>query len=423
MSLSAAPIAARISPATAAGEPSIFPTTIPSDTDVSKLPPKFVAEWVDGLLRAAIDAQASDIHLTPSETALAISFRVDGVLSQRATLPRGLTPNVIARMKVLAELLTYHTELPQEGRLRWPAADVEMRFSTFPTVYGERGVVRLFIGAARFRTLGDLGLPADLQSELPRLFLETSGVILLTGPAGSGKTTTAYAALRELQRELGHGKCLITVEDPVEAILPGVTQSQVNRAAGFDYVVGLRSLMRQDPDVILVGEIRDRETAETVFQAGLTGHLVFSTFHAGNSAEAVSRLSEMGIEPYVLKSGLLGIVCQRLIRRVCECGVWTEEPEQLLGLPVSRVRQPTGCRVCGSSGYAGRMLLAELMTLHPPALGAAVLARADAAEIRRIAIESGLTSLGQRALSAMESGQTTAAEIRRVFGFRPLEAV
>lgn len=396
---------------------------IPADADPARLPPKFVSEWVDRLLQAAIDAQASDIHFTPSESALAVSFRIDGLLSDAASLPKSLAANVIARLKVLSELLTYHTEIPQEGRLCWNSSAVEMRFSTFPMVYGERGVVRLFIGSRKFRQLADLGLPDDLQAAFPQLCRETSGVVLLTGPAGSGKTTTAYAALRDLQRDAGSGKCLITIEDPVEAVLPGVTQAQVNPAAGFDYPLGLRSLMRQDPDVVLVGEIRDRETAETVFQAGLTGHLVLSTFHAGNSAEAVSRLSEMGIEPYVLRSGLLGILCQRLIRRACACAAWSTTEKDFLGLPVTKVRTPVGCDSCAGGGYAGRMLLAELLTWNSSEVVSAVLSRADAAVIRRAAIAGGLYSLGQRGLAAVQSGETTPAEVRRIFGFRPLEAV
>ena len=367
-------------------------------------------------------AQVSDVHLTPDAQALEISWRLDGVLSPATKLPKHLAPNVIARLKVLSELLTYHAELPQEGRLRWESSDVEMRFSTFPTIYGERGVIRLFIGSSRYRMIDDLGFPADLDAGLRELLRETSGVLLIAGPAGSGKTTTAYAALREIQRTSAAAKSLLSIEDPVEAVLAGVTQSQVNRAAGFDYAIGLRSLMRQDPDVVLVGEIRDRETAETVFQAGLTGHLVLSTYHAGNAAEAVSRLSDMGIEPYLLRSGLLGILCQRLVRRLCDCGVWSESDADQLGLPVTKSRVEVGCERCGQRGYAGRFVLAELLLPDEKQLAQAILSRADAEEIRSQAIQTGMTSLGQRGLDAVRSGVTSARELRRVLGFRPLEA-
>jgi type II secretory ATPase GspE/PulE/Tfp pilus assembly ATPase PilB-like protein len=383
--------------------------------------PKFVSEWVEALLRAAVEAQVSDVHLTPDAHSLDIQWRLDGVLAPAAKLPKQIAPNIIARLKVLSELLTYHAELPQEGRLRWESADVEMRFSTFPTIYGERGVIRLFIGSSRYRLIEDLGFPDDLEGAWRDLLRETSGVLLIAGPAGSGKTTTAYAALREIQRTSASAKSLLSLEDPVEAVLPGVTQAQVNRAAGFDYAVGLRSLMRQDPDVVLVGEIRDRETAETVFQAGLTGHLVLSTYHAGHAAEAVSRLSDMGIEPYLLRSGLLGILCQRLVRRLCDCAAWSDSEADHLGLPVSQSRIETGCERCGARGYTGRFVLAELLLPDDKHLAQSILARADADEIRSQAIRSGMSSLGQRGLEAVRSGETSARELRRVLGFRPLE--
>lgn len=399
------------------------PLFSPIDDQTLKNQPKFVSEWVDQLLRAAIGAQASDVHLTPHEKSFDVHWRIDGILSPVGTLPKSVAPNIISRLKVLAELLTYHTEQPQEGRLRWETSDVEMRFSTFPTIYGERGVIRLFIGSARFHRIDDLGFPNDLLPPIRHLLQETSGVVLVTGPAGSGKTTTAYAALREIQHQCGAEKSLLTIEDPVEAVLRGVTQSQVNRAAGFDYAVGLRSLMRQDPDVVLVGEIRDRETAETVFQAGLTGHLVLSTYHAGNAADAVSRLTDMGIEPYLLRSGLLGILCQRLVRRLCDCGEWTEGESEQLGLPVSKSRKEVGCEACGRSGYAGRFLLSELLLPDEARLAKAILSRADADEIGRQAVRSGMIGLGQRGLEAVREGLTSARELRRVLGFRPLEAV
>ena len=393
----------------------------PPETDPAKLSPTFVSEWVDRLLAAAIEVRASDIHLNPDAESLQVLWRLDGILQQAAALPKAIAPNIIARLKVLSELLTYHTEIPQEGRLRRGPLNVEMRLSTFPTIYGERGVIRLFIGAQQFHFIDDLGLPGDLRPRFADLLRETAGVVLMTGPAGSGKTTTAYAALRDLQSEHGVQKCLLSIEDPVEAVLPGVTQSQLHRSAGFDYVVGLRSLMRQDPDVLFVGEIRDRETAETVFQAALTGHLILTTYHAGTSAEAVSRLSEMGIEPYLLRSGLLGILCQRLVRQLCQCATWSEANDDKLGLPIERTRMPRGCDDCGQSGYSGRILLAELLVPQSPSLSDAILRQADSGEIRARAIQSGMVSLSRRGIQAVSAGQTSAREIRRVLGIRSLE--
>jgi hypothetical protein len=224
---------------------------------------------------------------------------------------------VVARLKVLAELLTYRTDVPQEGRIRGGPGDVEMRVSTFPTLFGEKAVVRLFAGPGRFLRPEDLGLPPEIRATLGRLLGETSGAILLAGPAGSGKTTTIYACLRELVAASAGTRSLATLEDPIEVAVPGVAQAQVNPAAGFDLGAGLRSLLRQDPEVIAVGEIRDRATAEVAFQAALTGHLVLSTFHAGSAAGVVGRLSDMGIEPYVLRSGVRAIICQRLVRTLC----------------------------------------------------------------------------------------------------------
>ena len=380
--------------------------------------PKYVTEVVAYVLLSACNAGASDIHFSVGVDEMQVLWRIDGVLQPVATYPRLLAPNVVARLKVMADLLTYRTDVPQEGRIRESSTKVEMRLSTFPTLYGEKAVVRLFASSDQYRWPGKLGLPEDLLPELLGLLHETGGAILITGPAGSGKTTTAYACLRELQRDAGVGKSLVTLEDPIETVLPGVSQSPVNRTAGFDYPTGLRSLMRQDPDVILVGEIRDRETAETVFQACLTGHLVLSTFHAGSSAEAISRLGDMGIEPYLLRTGLRAIICQRLFRQLCDCAVWSTEDEAKFGFKLSRVRVPSGCDRCAGTGYRGRILLAEILRPDAKDVGRAIIERSDADEIQDLARKSGFLSIGQRATSAMIDGRTSPIEARRVLGFR-----
>lgn len=380
--------------------------------------PGYVSDLVTVILRAASDARASDIHFSPGEVELSVLWRVDGVLQPVATLPRMLAANVTARLKVLADLLTYRTDVPQEGRLRDATPQVEMRLSTFPTLYGEKSVVRLFAETGRYQWPTDLGLPDDIRADLLGLLGQTAGALLITGPAGSGKTTTAYACLRELHRQSGAGKSLVSLEDPVESVLTGVSQSQVNRAAGFDYATGLRSLLRQDPDAILVGEIRDRETAETVFQACLTGHLVLSTFHAGSAAEAVSRLSDMGIEPYLLRTGLLGIQCQRLFRSLCDCATWTDDVSARMGFEVPRVRMPVGCSDCDGTGYRGRNALAELLDPRMSDVGRGILNRCDAAELGVLAERSGMQSIRVRAAQAVADGRLSPDEVHRVLGFR-----
>jgi type II secretory ATPase GspE/PulE/Tfp pilus assembly ATPase PilB-like protein len=252
-------------------------------------------------------------------------------------------------------------------------------------------------------------------------------VLLISGPAGSGKTTTAYAAMRELGRD-GETRgadaprspvrrSLVSLEDPIEAALPEVAQSQVNAAAGFGYAAGLKALLRQDPEVILVGEIRDAETAAVVFQASLTGHLVLTTFHAGSAAEAVSRLLDMGLEPYQLRSGLLAVLNQRLARRLCGCAAWSERPEDRLGLDVPRCGVPVGCAVCRGTGYVDRFVLAELLMPGRTEIGKAILERADAVTVEARAVAAGMVSHARRAEEAVAAGLTSPAEVRRTFGF------
>jgi type II secretory ATPase GspE/PulE/Tfp pilus assembly ATPase PilB-like protein len=307
--------------------------------------------------------------------------------------------------------------VPQEGRIREGAGDVEMRVSTFPTLHGERAVVRLFASEGERLHLEDLGLPAEIQAGLEHLLSETSGGILITGPAGSGKTTTAYACLRQLVRISQAGRSIVSLEDPIEVAVPGVAQSQVNAAAEFDLVTGLRSLMRQDPEVIFVGEIRDRTTAEVAFQAALTGQLVVTTFHAGSAGSAISRLCDMDIQPYLLRSGILGIVHQRLLRRLCECATDVEEPTARMELPVTRARQPQGCPSCGGTGYRGRTVVAEMLVNQPGELSRAILSKSDARQLEQLAIQAGMVTRWQRAYEAVESGVTSPAEVRRVLGW------
>jgi general secretion pathway protein E len=404
--------------------------------------PLYASKTVEMLLAAAQMAGASDIHLQPTHAGLTLRWRLDGVLHEVGQIARGSASDVVSRLKVLAELPTYRSDVPQEGRIRHegigldsrarteqssgkksalalptsPSATVEMRVSTFPTLHGERAVVRLFAGAASYSFVDELGLPEEVEEALMRALVETSGAILLTGPAGSGKTTTAYACLRQIGRQSGHSRNMVSLEDPIEVALAGVSQSQVQPAAGFTLATGLRSLMRQDPEVILVGEVRDTETAETVFQAALTGHLVISTFHAGSAAGSLSRLLDMGIEPYLLTSGLRSVVQQRLVRRLCACANSTSNVE-LLGLPMTAAKQAVGCDRCRQTGYYGRLVLAELLPALVGDLRRTVLERCDTREVAQAAVAAGMTTLFRRAVAAIEAGQTDPAEVRRVLGF------
>ncbi len=377
----------------------------------------YASEFVDALIGGARLAGASDVHVQPAVDGLDVRWRMDGVLLPLGRFPRGSTADVVTRLKVMAELLTYRSDVPQEGRIRGLDHAVEMRVSTFPTLHGERAVVRLFAAEGRFLHLEDLGLSEDIHQRMQQLLFETSGAILVTGPAGSGKSTTAYAALRELTRASAGQRSLVSLEDPIEVVVDGVAQSQIAEAAGFDFATGLRSLMRQDPEVIMVGEVRDRTTAETAFQAALTGHLVITTFHAGSAAGAISRLSDMGIEPYLLRSGILAILSQRLVRRLCQCSREGVDPADALGLDVSNFRLAQGCERCQGTGYQGRMVLAEMLQAEPTEVGRAILVRSDAAHLERLAVESGMITRWSRAVEAIQAGQTSPQEVRRVLGF------
>ncbi|MBS0266119.1 MAG: type II/IV secretion system protein [Planctomycetes bacterium] len=378
----------------------------------------YVPQLVSGILAAARNARATDVHLIPGADQMEMRWRIDGVLVRIAEFPGNIAPRIVARLKVLSQLLTYRSDVPQEGRLHGSASDSteEVRVTTFPTLFGEKVVIRLFAGAGKYRRLSELGLPPDILEVLQGQLEETGGVILVTGPAGGGKTTTIYAALRDLADKNLGGRSLVSLEDPIEVVVPGVSQSQVNPAAGFDMASGLRSLLRQDPEVIMVGEIRDRHTAETVFQASLTGHLVLTTFHAGSATQAVNRLSDMGIEPYLLRSSVRAILCQRLLRRLCGCARTAADDESRMGLPVGVVRVPVGCEECGGTGYRGRFVLTEMLLPQPGDVGRAILSRTEARELERLAVEAGMITQQQRACDAVAAGWTSPAEVRRVLG-------
>jgi type II secretory ATPase GspE/PulE/Tfp pilus assembly ATPase PilB-like protein len=376
----------------------------------------YVIELVDLILSEALLLATSDVHLLPTAAGLEVRFRIDGVLQLAGILPSGLIPNVVARLKVLANMVTYRTDIPQEGRIRGGPGEVEMRVSTFPTYFGERAVIRMFGGMDEYQELHELRFPEEIYQILAELLDETSGAILFCGPAGSGKTTTMYACLRTLAAVSRGGRSLMTMEDPIEVVVPGVAQSQINPAAGFDLATGLRSMLRQDPEVIAVGEIRDLATAEVSLQASLTGHLVLCTFHAGRACGVIGRLTEMGIEPYVISSGVRAIICQRLVRRLCSCACDVESADQFLGLDVRRARMAVGCDVCRGTGYRGRVCLAEILIPGHPEISQAIRSHLDVNHLESIALRLGMVALDERARLAVEAGLTDPAEVRRVLG-------
>jgi general secretion pathway protein E len=385
-------------------------------TPLDPTSPKYATDAVERTLAEARAAGASDVHLQPTADGLEVAWRIDGVLQQVARLPAKLAPNVVARLKVLADLLTYRTDVPQEGRIKAAPGGVEMRVSTFPTLFGEKAVVRMFAGPGRFLRLGDLGLPAAVRDELSRVLDETSGAIVLSGPAGSGKTTTIYACLRELSGRSSGERSLASLEDPIEAVVPGVAQAQVNPAAGLTLESGLKSLLRQDPEVIAIGEIRDKATAEIALQAALTGHLILTTFHAGSACEVIGRLLDMGIEPYVVRSGLRAVVAQRLVRRLCSCAQPSTRPEELLGLPVQAAKVPRGCDACRGTGYSGRAVLGEMLLFDTDELARAILAKSDVRRLEEVAVAAGMVDRWERACATVEAGVTSPTEIRRILG-------
>lgn len=390
----------------------------------------YVPRVVDLILATARQFRASDIHLVPAEDRMLMQWRIDGVLHSVAAFEHDLSPRLVARLKVMAGLLTYRTDVPQEGRIS-AAASVdrhagELRLTTFPTLFGEKAAIRLFADKGCFHRLNDLGLPTDVEQTLRRLLGTTAGVILLTGPSGSGKTTTVYACLRELVALFGRTKGLMSLEDPIEVVVDGVTQSQVHPSVGFDLATGLKSMMRQDPDVIMVGEIRDPATAECAFQAALTGHLVLTTFHAGSSVEAITRLLDMGLEPYLLRSTLQAVVCQRLLRKSCAQCIQrqrqTPDPAAVSEFQKTPDNSPAGehqshsCPVCGGLQYHGRFVTAELLDPNEPEISRAIMEKVDSRTLQTVATAQGTVTLRERTQEAVRLGLTRPEEVFRVLG-------
>jgi len=378
-----------------------------------------VIRLVNLLINRAVEQRASDIHVEPFEQELKVRYRIDGVLHDVDTPPRRLQAAIASRIKIMAKLNIAERRLPQDGRikLRLMGKEIDLRVSTLPTLYGESVVLRILDRSSIVVNLETLGFPEDTLQDFTTLIHRPYGMILVTGPTGSGKTTTLYGALDKINRP---DKKIITIEDPVEYQLFGVNQIHVKPSIGLTFASGLRSIVRQDPDVIMVGEIRDAETAEIAIQAALTGHLVFSTLHTNDASGAVSRLLEMGVESYLLASALLGVLAQRLVRRVCaKCARPAE-----LGIEVLRemgggsgedVRavEGTGCEECAQTGYRGRAGIYELLPVTDTVKGL-ILERASSGLVKDAAVKQGMRTLRDDGWRTVRTGVTTVAEVVRV---------
>ncbi len=380
------------------------------------------ATLVNCLIRDAVAAEASDIHIEPWESMLVVRIRLLGVLTELVHLPLDLMDRISGRIKVMANLISYQTDLPQEGHA--PASPefggVELRISVFPTVRGEKIVIRIFDPKNRTFDLEHLGFEEENLNALMRLLSRPGGLLLFTGPTGSGKTTAIYASLYHIVKHAGPAMSVSTVEDPVEFNLPMVSQAQINPAKEFTYPRALRSLMRQDPQVIMIGEIRDPETAAIAVQAGLTGHLVISTIHAGTTAGVFARLVNMDIEPFLLASSIIGVIGLRLIRKNCPLCSEPYSPEAglLRVLPPELVEQASfrrgaGCKECLSTGFAGRTALSEMLVVDE-VFRDSVLQKLPTRTLQQVAIQQGMHTLWHNGIRRVVEGQTPLEEIFRV---------
>ncbi|MCF6266582.1 MAG: type II secretion system ATPase GspE [Desulfuromusa sp.] len=380
-----------------------------------------IIRFVNGLLTQAYRQRASDIHIEPFETEVIVRYRVDGILYEVQRPPYRALSNIISRLKIMANLDIAEKRLPQDGRfsVRIAGKQGDIRVSTLPTAFGERVVLRLLDKSAGVLKLGDIGVDSEMLPQIKAMIEKNHGIFLVTGPTGAGKTTTLYSALSAIN---SHEQNIITVEDPIEYQLPGVGQVQVNPKIDLTFAQGLRSILRQDPDVIMVGEIRDSETAKIAVQAALTGHLVFSTLHTNDSAGALARLVDMGVEPFLAASALVGVLAQRLVRTVCpHCRISYRPEKELLAELFDGTEVPKqvtfyrgrGCSHCMQVGYLGRTGVYELLEVTDP-IRHLVTSNADAATIRQQALKMGMRSLRQAGLVKVLAGQTTVEEILRV---------
>jgi type IV pilus assembly protein PilB len=397
-------------------------TDLEADDGLSDEP---LVRLVNSMLFQAAEEGASDIHFEPQEDCLIVRFRIDGILREAQRIPRQTAAGVVTRFKVLAKLDIAERRKAQDGRISVNAAaagrKLDVRVVTLPTVYGESVVLRLLDQSSRPPTMAELGFSPEMALELRRIVDRPTGALLVTGPTGSGKTTTLFAVLNEVSRpEIN----IITVEDPVEYRLPGVNQVQVNPRGGVTFATALRAILRSDPDVVMVGEIRDGETAKIAIEAALTGHFVLTTLHTNDAPSALTRLNEMGVEPFLTGASVTGVLAQRLARKLCPhcCEPYTANAEDLVAARISpevaaggtiTLYRKRGCPRCNQSGYRGRIGIFQLLSMTEDIAGLAA-AKASRQEIERAAIESGMASLWADGLSKISAGLTSLEELARV---------
>ncbi|MEH7379776.1 ATPase, T2SS/T4P/T4SS family [Bacillus sp. JJ1533] len=378
-----------------------------------------VVKLVNQILQNAVQQRASDIHVDPHETKVLLRYRVDGVLRTERSLPKSMQGVLTARIKIMANLDITESRIPQDGRIKinLEAHHIDLRVSTLPTVYGEKIVMRVLDLSSSLNNLTQLGFNNVNLKRFKKLIHNPTGIVLITGPTGSGKSSTLYAALNQLNSEDVN---IITIEDPVEYQLEGINQIQVNTNVGMTFAKGLRAILRQDPNIIMVGEIRDQETADVAVRASLTGHLVLSTLHTNDSLGTITRLIDMGVEPFLVASSLSGVVAQRLVRRVCrDCGQQQEPTVRELeifakrGIAIEKVNRGKGCGTCNMTGYKGRVAIHELLVINDD-MKRAIMNRESYITLRELAIKNGTIFLIDDGLLKVKQGLTTTEEILRV---------
>ncbi len=384
-----------------------------------------VSQLVDEVIDQSVLHNTSDIHLEPHYEGLRIRFRIDGMFQEVARLPSHLSEQVIARLKVMSNLLPHKREIAQEGRISKEvgARNLDFRISVIPTVTGEKAVIRLFDPDRALFSLNQLGFPHDVRERFEELLLDLQGILIFTGPSSSGKTTSMYAGLQKIHEERSSSASIVTIEDPVEYSLGFFSQMEVNRRVGIDFAAGLSAILRQDPEVIMVGEIRDFETCSIAMRAGLTGHLVLTTIHAGNSCEVLTRLLDMGIEPFIVTSAIRGVLATRLIRKTCKSCVQPYKPnDQQLGYFASfegiekvEFTHGVGCDECLGSGYRGRTAICELLEMDEE-LQRLVLEKQTTDAFIKHAVNGGMRTLFENGFDLIRAGVTTTEEILRVLG-------
>lgn len=377
-----------------------------------------IVQLVNSIIEQAVRQRASDIHIEPFEDIVRIRYRIDGSLIESITYDKTLFQAIIARLKIMSGMDISEKRKPQDGRITLivDRREYDIRVSNLPTVYGEKVVMRLASKEGFKKSISELGMSAYDMERFKNILKNPHGIILVTGPTGSGKSTTLYTALSALNTEDVN---IITVEDPVEANIDGINQVQTNAKADLTFASALRSILRQDPDIIMIGEIRDSETAEIAVRASITGHLVVSTLHTNSTASSVSRLADMGIEPYLLSDSLVGIIAQRLVKRLCTCkkeDYATEEEKALLEVPPDKpqiVYRPVGCKLCNNTGYFGRIGIYEIMQITPT-IKRLISKNGDAADIKDVAVKEGMNTLKSSAAKCVLAGTTSMDEMIKI---------